>query len=256
MKIDEEKCVGCGNCIPWCTSRAIRFDEEKKKATIDPEECTLCYNCFRTQSLFCPVGAIVETPESEMTEKQKISRAFSDPLAEHKETGIPGRGTEEIKTNEVSGRVEYGKVGIAIEVGRPGVGARLGEVSKIAEALARNHNVTFEEKNPVTFLMVDKKAGKIDEKYHDVKVLSAIIEFVVEEEKVPEILKTLREALSQVDTVATITIGSKVKQPGNIIPVTEIFDNLGIHYRFNGKTNLGLGRPLNNPLNIDVGGEE
>ena len=42
----------------------------------------------------------------------------------HESTGVEGRGTEEVKTNDVSGRVKMGEVGFTIELGRPGVGVR------------------------------------------------------------------------------------------------------------------------------------
>ena len=42
----------------------------------------------------------------------------------HESTGVHGRGTEEVKTNDVSGRVQVGEVGFTIEFGRPSTGCR------------------------------------------------------------------------------------------------------------------------------------
>ena len=67
----------------------------------------------------CPTAAFV--PE-DLTWPRTVRRAFSDPSVPHESTGIEGRGTEEVKTNDVSGRVQAGEVGFTIEFGRPGVG--------------------------------------------------------------------------------------------------------------------------------------
>src|ERR1700760_4536983 len=81
-----------------------------------------------------------------------VRRAFSDPRVPHESTGVEGRGTEEVKTNDVSGRVKVGEVGFTIEFGRPGVGARFHEIQKMSQTLAKA-GVSFEKKNPVTSLM-------------------------------------------------------------------------------------------------------
>jgi hypothetical protein len=52
-------------------------------------------------------------------------------------TGVGGRGTEEIKTNDVTGRIGEGEAGIVVELGRPGVGARIRDVERVAMALLR-----------------------------------------------------------------------------------------------------------------------
>ena len=58
---------------------------------------------------------------------ETVRAAFSNPITEHKKTHIVGRGTEEMKTNELTHRFVTGQVGVAIEMGRPGTGARLRE---------------------------------------------------------------------------------------------------------------------------------
>ncbi|NQT32197.1 MAG: 4Fe-4S binding protein [Candidatus Omnitrophica bacterium] len=49
-KIDE-KCTGCGACLPECPVNAI---SEGEPYMIDAEKCTDCGACVGT----CPVGAI------------------------------------------------------------------------------------------------------------------------------------------------------------------------------------------------------
>ena len=93
----------------------------------------------------------------------------------HESTGVHGRGTEEVKTNDVSGRVKAGEVGFTIEFGRPGVGVWFRDLQTMCWALARA-GVSFEKRNQVTSLMSDVATGTIREDILNEKVLSAIIE--------------------------------------------------------------------------------
>ena len=45
MKIDTEKCVGCGNCIPFCTMGVIRI--ENCIGVVNEDECVECNTCYR-----------------------------------------------------------------------------------------------------------------------------------------------------------------------------------------------------------------
>jgi len=53
LKIDAERCVGCGFCVRDCPVEAVRL--RKKKAVIDEERCTSCGVCFRV----CENDAVV-----------------------------------------------------------------------------------------------------------------------------------------------------------------------------------------------------
>ena len=46
MRINQDKCVACGNCTYVCPMGAIYIDPVKKRATIDRDECVECYTCF------------------------------------------------------------------------------------------------------------------------------------------------------------------------------------------------------------------
>ncbi len=95
MKIDQEKCIGCGLCVPWCPGGAIKV--ENKKADIIWDECIECGVCLRVA--VCPKKAIYQQP---LEWPRSVRSIYSDPLNVHKETGLAGRGTEEIKTNDVN----------------------------------------------------------------------------------------------------------------------------------------------------------
>lgn len=52
MKVDQERCIGCGACMGICPIGAIIMEEGKAK--IDPEKCISCRSCEGV----CPVEAI------------------------------------------------------------------------------------------------------------------------------------------------------------------------------------------------------
>jgi len=242
MRIDPEKCVGCKQCVSYCPVGAIQlFDNEenkKKKATINEDECVECGVCLRAQ--VCKPQAIY-IPELHWP--RVVRRAFSDPMVEHKETGVPGRGTEEMKTNEVTGRFKRGSWGMAVEVGRPGVGARLWELELIAMALAEK-GIVFEPRNPVTFLFDDVKTGKIKPELKNEKVLSAIIEFEVKPDQLRGVLQTLRDLSYQIEAAFSVDLISFPEEEEKGPPI-KIAKEMGFPVYPNGKVNLGLGRVLN-----------
>jgi hypothetical protein len=153
-----------------------------------------------------------------------------------------GRGTDEIKTNDVTGRLRQGDAGLVIEMGRPGTGAWFRDIEKVAMALAKlmPH---FEKENPVTQLMVDTETGKMKEEILNEKVLSAIIEIKTNLEKIPEFLQTLEKVQKEIDTVISVGVASRCLSDGSI-PHEEWVRKAGYRLSANGKTNVGLGRPL------------
>ena len=182
MLIDAEKCIGCGNCVAYCPVEAISLSKrpepqsakgKDRLAVIDLEECAECGVCLRSAK--CPTDAIYQQP---LVYPRTVRSLMSDVLTIAEESQISGRGTEEMKTNEVTGRFKPGIVGVAIEVGRPITGTRMVDVEKIAMAVCAL-NVDFESCNPVTSMMTDPRRGKFRDDLLNEKVLSAILEFAV-----------------------------------------------------------------------------
>lgn len=269
MRISAERCVACGNCTYVCPMGAIYIDPVIRRATIDRDECVECYTCLNGMSqehlnptlvralrrLFswfrlrfdpepdvCPTAAF--EPE-ELTWPRVVRRAFSDPRVPHESTGVEGRGTEEVKTNDVSGRIQVGEVGFTIEFGRPGVGVRFFEIQEMTRALARA-GVHFERRNPVTTLMKDIATGDIREDILDEKILSAIVEIKVPVERTEEIIRLVWEVEKRVDTVVSLGVGTRCDERGEENVVAPILERLG--YRLHrAKTNTGLGRVTNEP---------
>jgi len=265
MLVDKKKCVGCANCVPVCTVGAIYIGEDSL-AEINQEECVECHACYRGLSVenlppgptrflrrclaffrmrfqpdpdICPTGALVP---DELTWPRVLRRAFSDPEMKHESTGGGGRGTEEVKTNEVTGRVKEGEVGIVVEFGRPGVGAHFRDVDRAARMLA-SKGVVFQARNPVTALMSDPSEGRIREDVLNEKVLSCILEFKTSTEKAPEILTAIEEFASTLNTVVALGAATRCDAHGND-PLRAQLMRQGYN-AWRAKVNLGLGRHTN-----------
>ncbi len=231
MKINPDKCVACGNCTYVCPVGAIYIDPNIRRATINRDACVECYTCFNGLSQehlnptfvralrrvfqalrlrfdpepdVCPTAAF---EPDELVWPRTVRRAFSDPRVPHESTGVHGRGTEEVKTNDISGRVGLGEVGFTIEFGRPGVGVWFRDLQTMCSALAQA-GVTFEKRNPVTSLMSDVATGTIREDIMDEKVLSAIIEIKVPVERAEEIIRLVWKVEKQIDTVVALGVGA------------------------------------------------
>ena len=271
MRINPDKCVACGNCTYVCPMGAIYIDPAIKRATVDRNECVECYACFNGLSqehlnptlvrtlrkLFqmvrlrfdpepdvCPTAAF--DPE-DLQWPRVVRRAFSDPRVPHESTGVQGRGTEEVKTNDVTGRVKQGEVGFTIEFGRPGVGVWFHEIQKMTWALAKA-GVAFEKKNPVTSLMTDVASGTLREDILGEKILSAIVEIKVPVARTEEIIRLVREVEKQIDTVVALGVGARCDEAGEENVVGPILERMGYKLE-RAKTNAGLGR-ITNPADV------
>ena len=267
MRINPDKCVACGNCTYVCPMGAIYIDPVIKRATIDRDECVECYACYNGMSQehlnptlvrgmrkifqlmrlrFDPEPDVCPTASfepDELTWPRVVRRAFSDPRVPHESTGVEGRGTEEVKTNDISGRVGVGEVGFTIEFGRPGVGVWMRDIQQMSWALA-DANVSFEKKNPITSLMTDVKTGTLREDILNEKVMSAIIEVKVPVERAEEVVRLVWEVEKRIDTVVALGVGTRCEVDGTENVVAPILEKLG--YRLErAKTNIGLGRITN-----------
>jgi ferredoxin len=266
MWINPDKCVACGNCTYVCPMGAIYIDPKRYKATINDDACVECYACYnglsrevlppgivrwtrRTMARLlmrfepdpdiCPTSAF---EPNELSWPRVVRRAFSDPRVPHESTGVNGRGTEEVKTNDVSNRVGVGEVGFTIEFGRPGVGARFHEIQQMSQALAKA-GVTFQPSNPVTTLMSDVPTGTIREDILNEKVLSAILELKTDVSRVEEIIRIVWAVEKTLDTVVVLGVGTRCDEDGEETVVAPVLEKLG-YTLHRAKTNLGLGRAV------------
>lgn len=233
MQINHDKCVGCRSCIPYCTMGAIVV--RGGQVDIDFDECVECGVCLKLN--VCRFGAIFQ---NELTFPREIRSTFSNPEKPHKRTKRHGRGTEEMKTNDVTNRYGLGELGLCVEVGRPGVGARMRDVEKIIMALA-DGGVEIEENNPLFDVIADPKTGRLMPEVLNEKVMSAIIELKAKPEKVAELLDKLSAIQGNLDTVFSVSVIARVDEDGNV-PDYEILNGYGYYSTGSTKVNIGLGR--------------
>ncbi len=237
MRIRTEDCVGCGLCLDFCPVGAIKLVDGRAKIT--ETECTECWVCYRNN--VCPNRCFEPTPLT--TFAQVFKHVLSDPTETYQGTGVPGRGTEEAKTNDVTGRYRPGFYGICIDVGRPGVGVYLRDVEKITRALAKL-GVIFAsaEENPLSAVM-DLQTGKIRDDLLDVRLISIIIEALCPKDKLFAVLEALKQVSTEIDTVFSLGIVSVWDESQNR-HLTEALEAAGLPQPTRGKVNVGLGRPL------------
>jgi NAD-dependent dihydropyrimidine dehydrogenase PreA subunit len=237
MLINKDLCHACLACIPYCPVDAIK-ETDFGYTEIDLDLCAECSACLRAD--VCPNGAIYQ---QELKWPRTVRSILSDVLTVAVESGISGRGTEEMKTNEVTGRFKRGYAGMAVELGRPVTGAHFYDVEKVAMAVAALGGIEFEKQNPTTSLMSDPKTGEFKDDVLNEYVLSAIIEFPVKLERVPAVLDALNKVAGEIDSVFSLDICTRVAED-NSLPTEDVVKRAGYWISPNGKTNVGLGRPL------------
>lgn len=236
LLINKELCVNCGMCISRCPVNAIK-KKDNGEVYIDWDQCVECNTC--TKSKVCKKNAIYQ---QELTWPRIVRYWMSDEQGQYQGADGPGRGTMEAKTNDVTGRYPDGIVGFALEFGRPGIGARIFDIEKVAQRLARLPYIHYEPANPVTMMMEDAATGRFKEDLLCERILSGILEFEVPIDKVEEVVTYIKDCAKDIHTVFSLGMFSKVK-PDGTIPHVAICKKLGLEMAPNGKNNVGLGRP-------------
>jgi ferredoxin len=239
MIIDQELCVGCGTCVFTCTVEAIRLKEDK--AEIDRDGCVECGNCLRVGE--CPTSAL---QQDKLVWPRIVRKYFSDnqfqwPIEMRYTTGY-GRGTEECKTNDRTGKFRRGEVGIMVELGRPNSGTSLRNAEKIIQTLMKA-DAKMAANSPISSLLSDKEKGLLREEIRDERVLSCIVEAKVTIENLEKALTLLKEVSNDLDTVFSLGLVVRMED-GFTSPIEPVLDKMGLQVRHNAKINVGLGRPL------------
>jgi hypothetical protein len=231
-EINEEACVECHSCynglsvehLPQQPTRFLKSILSAFKLRFDPDPD------------ICPTGAL--TPD-DLEWPRIVRRAFSDPQVPHESTGVGGRGTQEVKTNDVTNRVVEREVGLTIEFGRPGVGAYFRDVNRVCQAIA-GLPVEFQPNNPLTALMSDVTTGTLQEDILDEKVMSCILECKAKTKDLPKILPAIEEAIENIDTAVALGAAVRCDVNGKDPVRAELWARGYDVWR--AKINLGLGR--------------
>ena len=169
----------------------------------------------------CPTAAF---EPDELAWPRIVRRAFSDPRVPHESTGVHGRGTEEVKTNDVSGRVQVGEVGFTIEFGRPGVGARFRDIQKMCyRAGASRRRVRKEESRHVA----DERrfhAAPSAKTFWTKRCFPRSSRSKCPVERAEEIIRLVWDVEKQIDTVVALGVGVRCDQDGEenvVAPILE-----------------------------------
>jgi NAD-dependent dihydropyrimidine dehydrogenase PreA subunit len=234
MLINQGICIGCESCVPYCPVEAILISDDR--VHIDQDLCVECGVCLRSST--CPAEAILEP---DLKWPRTLRALFSNPITVFQETGVAGRGTDEVKSNDVTGRYKRGEVGFGIEMGRPGTGTTFRQVQQLSEAIAAI-GVQFEKRNPLTTLLSDPSTGKIREDILNERVLTAIIEFKVPTDRVGDVLAVLESVQKRLDTVFSVDYIHR-PDPDGSLPAFEVAKQSGYDLSDHVKICVGLGRP-------------
>lgn len=258
MKIDPSKCTGCCSCVPYCPVGAIKIEiSEPSRVRINQDECVECGVCIRSgvcetrafyiqemswprtiRPLFSGAGRTLVSIDKGL---KLPRRSFEDVMEEQK--GLGGRGTTDMKTVDVTGNLPHSDVDIAVELGRPVLGVSFRDLEKISSSLAR-YGIDFDPSHNVTKI-IDTNTGRIKEEYREVldeRALSAVIKCRAPMEEVADIYDVLEKVAGEIDTVFTLFLVNRCVD--GEIPLLLTLKDHGIEIGYNGKTNLGLGRPL------------
>lgn len=228
--IDQEKCIGCRNCIPLCPMGAISFSDDT--SSIDPDECAECGTC--TRSGVCPADALTAV---RLGWPRSLRETFSNPLAVHETTGITGRGTEGIKTNDSQRRYRRGDIGVFIELGRPVLGARFTDVERVVKKF-RAHGFDVIPNNPISALISDARTGALDPEILDEKIISCVLEFVIPDSAAGELMQMVRELAGEVDSVFSLSVALRADGMGRS-KFRELFGP-DVYCMPNAKLNIGM----------------
>ena len=93
VKIDEEKCNGCGECVPSCAEGAIQIIDGKAKLLSD-NLCDGLGACLGD----CPLGAItIEEREADEYDEAAVDDHLKEigrePLSHHQAPAAPAAGS-------------------------------------------------------------------------------------------------------------------------------------------------------------------
>ena len=258
ITIDEAKCIGCMDCLPYCPVSAIIESSTNGIVSIDAERCTECGVCL--QSEVCPVEAIVgEGLTWPRTLRGKFHSLHSPyraapTLAQTTKLSTDNQifASKQISTeltSDVTGCYNHGEVEIKVELGRPHLGITFRDVQKVIQALIpvglnlEHQYPPLDGRSPLTDLTIDVNKGILRPEILDQKTGWVPLKLEVPEDKVLEALKNLRQVTTEIDTIFAVDIISLAAKDGSSA-ADRLADKIGTEPACNCKTNVGLGRPL------------
>ena len=272
MEIDNEICLGCGECRPYCPVGAIRATHGEDRGHVPPEHVPrrdfpeghgskpkrgrrpVSRNGMPDQphrsgglrrmrrvppGRSLPVGgaspghARLASPSPEPVQRS-LDRSSADP------SPGPGHGRDE---NQRRDRPD--PAGDLRRLPRAGPAGRRddlpgGRAGNPESALATPSR--FEPRNPLTRLLSDPAKGTLDPSILGERVMSVFVEIHVPGEALEALLADVRLLAPKLRTVLSVGLSMKNGRSDRA-RAAAVCRKLGIAPRPNGKTNVGLGRP-------------
>lgn len=260
ITIDNVKCVGCLDCIPYCPVAAIGQSTDGKTVSIDAERCTECGLC--RQAGVCPVDAIAAR---DLTWPRSLRGKFQSPYAPYRSSLTlapapqPVRYSEEIRafrryelpsehTNDVDGLLKHGEGLIVVELGRPHLGTTFRDVQKVIQALipmglqlSLQYPVS-DERSSLVELATDAANGFLRQEILGERAGWVCLKLIAQQKAVPEVVASLQQVATEIETVFALGIVSRVSDDGSTL-AERVASETGVKPAPNCKTNVGLGRP-------------
>ncbi len=170
LKIDEDKCNGCGLCIPNCHEGALQIIDGKVRLISDLF-CDGLGNCLG----HCPTGALtLEEREAEPYDERKVMekivkqgkntiKAHMQHLKDHNETKFLKQAIKFLKEKDIENpleNLEEDKMKHSIQRGCPGAAVR--EVNKDANASDNSEQSSALRQWPIQLTLLPPQAPFFD----------------------------------------------------------------------------------------------
>ena len=133
-----------------------------------------------------------------------------------------------------------GVVAITVDVGRPILGCTMADIEKITTRLAKI-GVFPDPTSAVARLMSNPSIGKLRDGVLGERFYYIVIQCKTEESRLPDVVKALKEAAKEVDTVFSVAVHTRLADDYSL-PDTSALEELGVEAWPNGKVWLDLGR--------------
>jgi NAD-dependent dihydropyrimidine dehydrogenase PreA subunit len=227
MKVNES-CVGCEECLLYCTQGAI-FMTEEALAAVDRDLCVECGVCI--DSGICPVSAF----EEDQDEIAELKKPFGRLLSKHLGSKNVAEGSGyDVKTNDATGKLPTDKLVMRLELTRPGGGLKFGDIEQMR---AEMENLGWD--SGIGSRSRSIHGNGLSDKISDQRILTCHLEIILEPEKIPEIVKDATRFVTEHDLWVSINVAGVAE----VIDRTQkVLKSAGVYMEPVAKVNLGLGR--------------
>jgi len=203
------------------------------QAEIDRYLCVECGVCFDTG--ICPVLAF----EEDHDDLADLKRLFGRLLATFpggKAMGRSGGYGYDVKTNDVTGKIAEGKVGLRLELGRPVGGITLGDVEHMRRYL---EGCGWQPGLSARYRNLMEAGFSEDMLTH--RILTSFFEFVLNPEEIPDLVHCAKQHVMDSGLWMSVNVVGRIP---TIDRVEAILKDAGLDIEPVAKMNLGMGRRI------------